>query len=338
MELDVGKNINPVVISGEHSIVSRKGGYKFRLHSYLSYFANKYWCMWSRGLVTEDQGNQCVCYSTSYNGMGWEEERIITPPEKKFRYISRGFWIRDNSLRALVSRDEVGKYFGKSLELQSFLWNEKKSSWEYEGVVFKDTISNFPPKKLSSGIWIMVRRDQNRNISFLLGGTESISSWEVIPFSEYEVEGLGKLEEPDCIFLPNHTTICLFRDNNKSNLLLQSFSKDNGRSWSTPSFTKFPNVTSKFNIIQVSTGHFVLVNNVKRGVDSFCLSVFNSDLVFGRMFSLEIPEIIEVETNLARELFQYPNVIEKDRTLLISFSRRKQTVEVIKIRLDEIIG
>jgi len=61
------------------------------------------------------------------------------------------------------------------------------------------------------------------------------------------------------------------------------------------------------------------------------------------MFRLPIPEhLAGVEWADSRygstkyESLQYPHVIEHDGALLVAFSRRKQTVEVVRIPLAEI--
>ena len=61
-------------ISGEHSLVSLGDEeWNFRLHSYISYFDDKFWCMWSQGVQKEDGRSQHVRYSTSVDGIDWEE-------------------------------------------------------------------------------------------------------------------------------------------------------------------------------------------------------------------------------------------------------------------------
>lgn len=328
-------------ISGNHSVISAGNEERnFCLHSYLCYFNDKFWCMWSQGqVIFEDGQNQHICYSTSFDGLSWEKPQILVGPAEqgKFRYIARGFWLReDNQLRVLISYDEVGKYFGAGLELQSFLWHSEGLCWKYEGTVFNNTISNFPPEKLPSGDWMIARRNSDRAVSFLIGGTTAIDQWDVIPFSNYKIEGVGEIEEPDWAILPDNRIVCLFRDNKKSNRLLRSFSADNGRSWSLPpAITNFPNATSKFKFIRTSRGYYVIVNNPYPAGKTLYLSISYDGMVFTKMFRLSIPGIF-VEKNLSRELLQYPYIIEQDGSLLISFSRRKQTVEIFMIELDEL--
>jgi hypothetical protein len=72
--------------------------------------------------------------------------------------------------------------------------------------------------------------------------------------------------------------------------------------------------------------------------------VSTDGLVFTRMLRLPIPETlagvewIEEARHgaTAYESLQYPHGIEHEGSLLIAFSRRKQTVEVVQIPLAEI--
>ncbi len=337
------------LLRGDHAVITRGNTkWHFRLHAYLAYVYDQYWCMWSHGPEVEDKATQHVRYATSRDGLHWEDPKVLAGPSRQdgFRYIARGFWLRnDGRLRALASHDEAGRYFGKNLELRSFLWNHEDSSWYPEGVVFDNTINNFPPKRLNSGEWMMTRRNAERSVSFLIGGTRRFDHWQVIPFSGYMLRSGARPEEPYWYILSGDTLIGLFRDNSRSGRLLRSFSADNGRSWSSPVRTNFPDATSKFNVLRTSKGYYVLINNAnpeKR--NPLCLSISYDGLVYTAMARLPVPAHIDGVTwesgsqnmEAGYESLQYPHAIEHDGHLLITFSRRKQTVEILKIALEEL--
>jgi hypothetical protein len=340
------------VLKGAHSVVSRGDStWHYRLHSYLVYFADRYWCMWSHGPIVEDKPTQHIRYSTSKDGIEWSEAKILvgSSSQEGFRHISRGFWLRgDGRLRALASHDEALKdgrthFFGESLDLRSYVWNSEKGNWEYEGVVFDDTINNFPPKKLKTGDWMMTRRTSSRTISFLVGGRNSIDDWNVIPYSIKDREDGMQPEEPFWYKLPDGNLVALARDNSRGGRLLRSFSVDNGENWTAPVKTNFPDATSKFNVLRVSKGFYVLVNNANpERRNPLCLSVSRDGLVYTSLTRLPIPESIEGvewETESAHdsttyESVQYPHIIEHEGQLLITYSRKKQAIEVIKVSLS----
>lgn len=342
------------VLSGEHSVIS-KGDSKwhYRLHTYLVYFAGRYWCMWSHGPIVEDKPTQHIRFATSVDGIQWSEPDILvgSSSEPGFRHIARGFWLRgDGKLRALASHDEALKdgrthFFGESLDLRSYLWNAADGRWEFEEIVFDNTINNFPPKQLKSGDWMMTRRDSNRVISFLVGGKDSISDWKIIPYSIMDREDGLQPEEPYWYQLPDGNLVALARDNAGSGRLLRSFSVDDGKSWSAPVRTNFPDARSKFNVLKTSSGLYVLVNNANpEQRNPLCLSVSRDGLVYRSLHRLPIPETIdgvawESDSSYGStkyQSFQYPHVIEHAGELLIAFSRKKQTVEVVKVPLSDL--
>ena len=338
---------NLPVIAGEHAVVNLGDpDWKFRLHNYLAHFAGRYWCFWSHGPVIEDKATQHLRYATSEDGLHWSEAKVLAgPPKEGFGYIARGFWERDGELLALASLFEAPGYSGGELDLVAFRWDAGKDAWLPAGMIYPNAMNNFAPKLLPSGEWMMSRRATDRSVSLLVGGVKGIDQWEVVPFSTYKLKSGGRPEEPYWWVLPDgHNLVGLFRDNGGSKRLLRSFSVDNGRTWSPMVRSNFPDATSKFNAVHTSEGYYALVSNPNpRGRNPLCLSLSRDGLVFDRMLRLPIPEDIGIEWQLdsrdpsARsETFQYPHVIEHDGHLLIAYSRRKQTVEVVKIPLAEI--
>lgn len=310
-------------------------------HNYLTYYDGKYWAMWSDGPAVEDMAGQRVKFSTSPDALEWSAPEFMTPippnsapdspvyntrSEEGFRWISRGFWQRDGELLALASLDESAGFFGPSLELHAFRYNKATGAWDGLGVAYKNAINNFAPKKIPSGEWMMSRRTFDRHVHFLVGGVQSFDQWESYPVVFYGDERL-KAEEPYWWVLPDENIMAIFRDNNRSGYLFRSFSTDNGRTWSPPAKTNFPDATSKFNGLQMSDGRYVLVSNANpKKRDPLVLSLSDDGMVFNKMGYLTGGRHVD-----------YPHVIEHDGHLLVAFAgSRKQTCEVLKIRIADL--
>lgn len=309
-------------------------------HNYLVHHLNKYWLMWSDGPGVEDRVGQRVAYGTSADGLTWSKPKFITPyppdsnphsleyntrSKQGYRYISRGFWQRNNELLVLVSLDEADKFFGESLELRAFRLNSMEESWEDIGVVYKNAINNFAPKLLPNGEWMMTRRTHDRNVFMLTGGSNAIDEWETHPVVMHTESEL-RPEEPYWWILPDENIMALFRDNARSGFLFRAFSTDLGRSWTRPGRTNFPDARSKFNGLQLTDGRFILVSNPnpeKR--DPLALSISEDGMVFDKMGYL-----------FGGRRIDYPHVIEHNGFLLIAFSGNKQSVEILKINLVEL--
>ena len=311
-------------------------------HNYLTHYKGTFWAMWSDGPGIEDRAGQRVKFATSADGLKWSTPAYLTPMPRDcgpdsihynrrsrqgFRYIARGFWQRDGELLALAALDEAAEFFGKTLELRAFRFKESDGRWEDAGVVFKDTINNFPPMKLRNGNWMMSRRMHDyreTGVQFLVGGIQGLDQWESFPV--FGSSSKLKAEEPDWWILPDKNLMAVFRDNNGSGYLFRAFSTDDGRTWSPPVKTNFPDATSKISGLRLSDGRYVLVSNPRPGKrDPLTLSISDDGMVFTKMIYL-----------VGGRWVDYPHVIEHDGILFIAFAGGKQSVEVLKVKLADL--
>ncbi|QDU31096.1 hypothetical protein ETAA8_62490 [Anatilimnocola aggregata] len=333
------------VLPGKHAVICPgETTLKFQLHNYLLHHEGKFWCMWSQGPPVEDEPSQFIRYATSEDGLKWSEPKSLSgsPPEG-YGYIARGLWVREGELLALVAFFKGKGAFGvnKELKLQAHVWDGKAAAWKLKGTVADNAINNFPPQRLSSGDWMTTKRDSRFNVSMLIGGVKSYDDWQAYPVVErsrikgfspdepiwWEVAGASNSGANS----PEKKLVALFRDNGGSSRLFQAFSTDNGRSWSLPAISNFPNSTSKIFSLQTTTGQRVLVSNAnpKVGRRELHLSVSTDGLTFRHMARLGIP-------SPKPGTLQYPHVIEHDGHLLIAFSRNKNQSELFKVSLADI--
>jgi hypothetical protein len=83
-------------------------------------------------------------------------------------------------------------------------------------------------------------------------------------------------------------------------------------------------------------------NTNPKGRYPLCLSISPDGLVFTHLFRLPIPEeLTEIEWAKGSrpgepQSVQYPHVLEYDGALYVAYSRKKQTVEVVKVPLAAI--
>lgn len=334
-----------------HAVVSDVRAQKgVNQHNYLVHFAGRFWAMWSDGPSVEDMAGQVVKYSTSTDGLTWAAPKMMTgyPPNSApdsphyntrgdrdgdkagFRYISRGFWVRDGQLLALMSLDNTGTFFGSTLALHGMRWNEATQTWDDIGVVQDNAINNFPPEKLPSGEWAMTRRRHDyvkTGVQLLIGGVKAIDDWTAVPV----VRGAGgdvalKAEEPIWYALPDGNLTALFRDNAGSRRLYRAFSTDNGRNWTAPVITDFPDARSKLHALRLKDGRYVLVSNsnpAKR--DPLTLAVSDDGLIFNKLFYV-----------VGGRPVDYPHVMEHDGFLYIAHSGAKMSVEIERVNVVDL--
>lgn len=329
-------------IPSQHAVVSDvRAANGVNQHNYMLHYDGKFWIVWSDGPSVEDKAGQRVKFATSDDGLAWSTPEFLTPippnsapdspvyntrSKEGFRWIARGLWERDGELLALASLDESAEFFGPSLELRAFRLNKETKAWDDAGLVFDNTINNFAPEKIPSGEWMMSRRSFDRNVFFLVGGVKGLDQWENYPVVFFNDPNL-KAEEPGWWVLPDNNLMALFRDNLKSGYLFRSFSTDNGRTWSAPVKTNFPDATSKFFGLRMSDGRYVMVSNPKPKVrDPLVLSISDDGMVFNKMGYL-----------VGGRHIDYPHVIEHDGHLFVAFAGwRKQSCEVLKIKIEDL--
>lgn len=350
--LMLGGNLDPESIDfnalpklpSEHATINdvrHLGGTWVNQHGYLAYWGGRFWAMWSDGpgvprttpaehrnvVPGHDQAGTRVSFATSNDGLKWSAKGDLSgPPAQGFGWIARGFWIRNGELLALASHFNAPGYDGEGLSLEAFRWDESTGHWHRAGRVLDDALNNFPPKKLPNGRWMMSRRDHLRNVSVMVGGVDSFDQWQVLPVSDYQA-GSQRPEEPYWYILPDEKNIVgLFRDNSGSKRLLRAFSGDNGRTWSRLVQTNFPDARSKFFVLRTSRGFYAMVSNANpKGRDPLVLSISRDGLVYDNMFYL-----------VGGRHVDYPHMIEQKGYLYISFSGAKQTMELLRLNLDEL--
>ena len=230
----------PRVVS-DHVIINDVrdlGGTRVNQHNYLIHYNDRYYAMWSDGpgvprttaslhrnrVPGHDRAGQRVSFAVSRDGLKWSVRGDLSgPPDDGFGWIARGFWIRDGKLLALASRFNAPGYQGKGLQLHAYEMQETDSiEWRHLGIVFDNTLNNFPPKKIPTGEWMMSRRDSMADVYFMVGGTKAFDDWESFPMIRYQDSSLAA-EEPYWWVLPDNNLLGLFRDNRRSGFLFRYF-------------------------------------------------------------------------------------------------------------------
>ena len=328
-------------VPSEHFVISDVRAAKgVNQHNYLAFHGGRFFAMWSDGPGIEDRVGQRVKYATSPDSVTWSEPRYLTPvppdsgpdsphygtrTEKGMRWISRGFWQREGELLALCSLDEAAGFFGPGLQLRAFRWTG--AQWEDAGLVADNAINNFPPKKIATGDWMMSRRTydyKKTGVHFLIGGVRAIDDW--MSFPVLGTSDALSAEEPLWWSLPDNRLVALFRDNQGSKFLYRSISEDQGRTWTNPVRTNFPDATSKLFGLRLSDGRYVLISNSNpRARNPLTIAVSEDGLVFTKLAWL-----------VGGRHVDYPHAIEHDGHLLVAFAGGKQSVEVLRIKLSRL--
>jgi hypothetical protein len=316
-------------------------GHRVNQHNYLVFHDGLYWAMWSDGpgvsrkppgehrdfTPGHDQAHQKVAYATSKDGLHWSKAGDITDtPAAPYGYIARGFWVREGKLLALASRFEAPSYHGDGLALHAFAWDKNEGKWEHLGILQDDALNNFPPGRLASDKWMMIRRDGERRVSIMLGGDKAYNQWESIPLVSYSEDAELKPTEPIFWQLPDQRIMALFRDNSSAGFLLSSVSTDDGRTWSKLVQSNFPDASSKFNAVRLADGRYAMVSNPHpKRRDPLALALSDDGIVFNKMIYL-----------VGGRKVDYPDIMTRDGYIFVSFASAKQSVELIRIKISDL--
>lgn len=321
---------------------------RLNLHSYLAFHDGKFWCSWSDGPKVEDEPTQEIKFATSKDGLTWSGAQSVTgTPEAPYGYIARGLWLRDGELLALGAHFKGKGAFGadKELQLRAFGWDATAGQWTAKAKLYDDAINNFAPQPLSTGEWIVTRRDSRFNVTMMIGGRKALDDWQIFPVVQVgEVEKF-RPDEPILLDPGDGTWQALFRDNGGSSRLFHAASTDQGRTWSAPVLTNFPNASSKLYSMKTSRGFHVLALNAnpKLGRRELHLALSENGKTFTRLARLDVPSPPPVSEAIMRinqkfragiASLQYPHVIEHDGHLFIALSRLKTQIEVFRVPLD----
>ncbi len=346
----------------------------FNIHNYLAHDGARFEIMWTSNPVNEGEAGSRVMRAVSDDGLTWSRPSFITPmPPPGQRYFARGFWRRADQTLALVSQDRAGGYFGADLRMLAFEQQGRADQpWTPLGTMATDVITNYSPARLSDGAWLESGRASDKRISFLKGGVAGWNrwtkypvpqpsrrwDWRIWPATAPERRPPGErwrswvrlpvpvlvrpsLDEPIWWALPDGRLVALFRDN-IGRRLYQSIGTADGRSWTRPERTNFPDATSKIAGQRLSNGLYVLVSNARPQLEErnpLVLSVSRDGLTFTAMgILLDAPTRRRVLGERKTPGYQYPQILERNGTLYVAYSRNKEDIEVVSVPIAAIEG
>ena len=123
-----------------------------------------------------------------------------------------------------------------------------------------------------------------------------------------------------------------------------SFSLDDGKTWSTPTRTNFPDTGARANAGQLPNGYYYVINNPlpmssrQGGRQMLAISLSKDGLNFDRMAVIKFvapPQRYEGKSKGAGG-FQYPHSVVVGKSLWIIYSVNKEDVEVVRVPLAQL--
>ncbi len=338
----------PLVPSKTSSVYhAKEGEWQFNLHSYITHYDGKFWAMWSSGRVNESDRDQVIHYATSTDGHNWVSPEIITDSPiatdgKPGLVVARGFYEVDGKFVALVAYMDsiiglgpaVYKRGWANLKLLRFEWDGK--TWIDKGVFLDDFMNNYPPRPIKDRLFMTRRDGPQRKIYTALSKTMKGEDWESVPLPMDPP--LNRMSEPTWYIGPDDIIHLIFRDKERKGFLFHSVSLDDGKTFSAPKQTNYPDTPSKTFSGQLSSGENYLINNPEKTRDPLAITFSNDGWTFSNaaLLRYKAPELRFPGLAKASRTFQYPHALEYNGSLWVIYATNKEDIEISEFTLEDL--
>lgn len=325
------------VLSVERSTIYSPGNkdWHYAHHPSIAYFKGKFIAIFSNGIKGEDEAGQRVLIAMSDNFKEWSW-KVLQDTDMEHVLTPGGLLVADdNLLVAYYTQNEFAKNGRPDARLYAL-----KSS---DGITWSEPIdlgiSIFPchrPIRLKSGRLVLTG---NRDV-FYTDDPIGLSGWVAAKKSDYASGVKPSLVEGAIIECKDSVYI-LFRDTKGRTLLWQESSLK-GDSWSVPQKTKFTDNNTKSFLGKLPDGKTYYVgvpDTLKMGARTpLVLSLSDNEFHFNKHYIIanDNYDIKYSDGRWKEGQFGYPFSMIHDNHIYVVASRRKETIEVIRIPVNKI--
>ncbi len=278
------------------------------------------------GGTHENNPDVCIYASKKKKGQDWNNPILIADgiygSNSRYACWNPVLFKRDNG--------DVVLYY-KVGPSPSTWWGEYKISTD-EGVTWSDKkeipraclgpIKN-KPFRLSTGeiLYPTSMEMVGKWAVYLERSTQDLSNWEKI---EIQNNGFDAIQ-PSILTYGDGSLQMLCRSNNK--VIVESWSKDNGKTWSKLEVTSLPNNNSGTDAVTLSNGLQLLIYNpITEGRNQLAIAVSKDGKTWRKILDLEKQPTGE---------FSYPAIIE-DRSGIIhaTYTYNRERIKYVKLKIE----
>jgi len=161
--------------------------------------------------------------------------------------------------------------------------------------------------------------------SYLETSDQNLNNWQRINLDN----SIYQTIQPTVLFYPEGRMQLLFRSKNKA--IIESWSKDNGQSWSALTPTSLPNNNSGIDAVTLSDGTQALIfNPVTKGRNKLGIAISKDGIKW------EAAALLEDDSNPEGE-YSYPAIIQgKDGLLHVTYTWNRELIKHVVIDLSKI--
>jgi predicted neuraminidase len=169
------------------------------------------------------------------------------------------------------------------------------------------------PTVLPSGRWLLPLYSDTFGASIVAISDDRGASWS----ASDPMIGFGNIQ-PSLVRKGDGTIVAFMRDNGSHHKIRLGTSKDDGRSWSAVTDSKFPNPGAGIEAIRLASGRWALVyNDLARGRHSLAVSLSDDEGITWRP-TRPVERVAE-----GGGAFHYPSILQaRDGRIHVTYTRR----------------
>ncbi|OGV39766.1 MAG: hypothetical protein A2X48_23995 [Lentisphaerae bacterium GWF2_49_21] len=336
-------------------------------HPHLAFFNNRYFAIWSNGREHEDSPGQRVLMSDSVDGRIWSSPRPLLDTRQgvhsELVLTACGFHVCQNVLNAYIGKYEFSREALDKLPAKvdsghegTDLWvmcSSDGNSWDKPLSLGLPIVPNHGPQRIASGRLII-----SGNIMFPWTDDPSgVKGWkpaglyapERLKETVDDSEGFWKVHKdrkwalPCCegSFLQTGDGVLHMLLRTNTERLCVSESHDNGESWSAPQKTEFSDNATKFHFGRLPDGrhYYVGCPDATPRWERFplVLSLSDDGYTFDRHFIIgNEPYTQRLAGMYKGGEYGYPHTLVHGGYLNVIISRRKESVEVLRVNCGDL--
>ena len=330
-------------LSGRHTMLYRAtaDGYKFCHHPNLAVFRDELYCMWSNGKVDEDAPGQRILYSRSTDGQTWTDPAVLTDDRQgEGICVAAGFHVAGKTLVAFYTATG-GENFHPNTALLARTSRDGNTWGEPRRIAAGFFIEG--PRRSTSGHLLLAgehvgpSRKAKRMRLLYTPQADGLSGWRDAQIAPPEL-GVFGYTEPSSFLRRDGTVVTTLR--NYSGHLYATASADDGRTWSVPSRTNFPDSTARCSAGNLPDGSAWLINNpMPKRFDRSLLTIALSQdgATFDRAYIIRgEPTRRRYDGQHKLDGWQYPNAVVWKDDLYVAYSINKEDVAITQIALKDL--
>ncbi|MBQ4110528.1 MAG: exo-alpha-sialidase [Clostridia bacterium] len=238
------------------------------------------WATWfSGGKMEPSMKNYAIVAYSDDDGKTWTEPAFVIDGKKEYKYRimdpelcldNRGrlwlYWCKDIYSEEAKETDytsegrDITEFYFVHLEQWGMYCENPEADepvWSEPQFMCKGFAKN-KMEILDNGRWLFSLYDSKGDDTFCINFAVSDDEGKTFSETEKIVKAEKGFCEPMTVKLNDGTLWCLIRT--YTGYLYESFSKDNGKSWTTPEKSDIPNPSTRFYIGRLKSGELMLIN------------------------------------------------------------------------------